>query len=521
MVMAEKKITLGADPEFEIRDAKTGRMKSAHDFGLQCGPEYKVGCDGCSTTGEFRLDPGNWRECSENLGKLIGQLRAIVGTDYFAYAGSGKDQPLGGHIHFGSVKITIELLRKLDQFIANPLNKISNYEHRRDHGYGKPIGTNSLDGAKRNDSWREQPHGWEYRTPLSWISHPVIARGVLAISGVLARASEEKMLDSLKTTKELEAYAFKPEQKAMSDYFAMVSDMVCNDEKLETIEMFAAWKKLHITKKPSFDVFWRMEDWNMREVLSQFNEAMRIYPNKKCSVQNVRIHGYDCPLGNEKAIVYLSGNIMEKMRGCKPVMNDVQFIRDDGLVTTIRLSKKLRSNPEKAAKMVKHIICRINKPWDEKPILDFPAQMFANGSRVVLKTAVTVMVGIVTGNASGQSEKVNVKWDDGKSGSYYDGRMYQLAEIRLATEAEDLPILGTSFRVGSRVKKVAGCAFEDDVPMETIGYIDHIMSAEEKAAAKITTDGWVFVNWDNGETNTYRILPIACKGVSAVDLVLA
>jgi len=519
MVKKSKKakvITLGADPEFEIRDVKTNCLKAAHDFDLRTGPEYKVGADGASNTGEFRLDPGNWRQASESLGKLIGQLRAIVGTEYNAYAGSGKDVPLGGHIHFGNVKITVELLRKLDQFIANPLNKISDYEHRRGHGYGRPTGNLSLEEAQRHDAWRDQPHGWEYRTPLSWISHPIIARGVLAISGALARASEEGKIETLKTTRELEAYAFKPEAKAMSEYFAMVSDMVCNDTKLETIEIFAAWKKTHVTKKPSFDIGWRTEDYNMSAVKAEFN---RIYWTTKCSVQNIRVHGYDCPLGNEKEIVYLSETIMTKMNGCKPVFQKVRFVRDDALGTTIRLSKKLRGSPLKAAKMVRYIISRINKPWDKKDILDFPAPIFPNGSRVVMKNVPIPTVGMVTGNCD--NERVTVKWDDGHTTNQCDGRVYQLPEIRLATEEEDLPIMGTEFRVGSKVKKTAECQFGDDVPMETIGYIEHVMNADEKVAAKITADGWVFVNWDNGESNTYRILPIECKGTSAVDLVLA
>jgi len=164
--MARKvKVTLGADPEFEL--VVGGRIVSASsvlqgDIRLPWGD---IGVDGAGRPLELRPLPSETaRGLVANVGRLIIATPKVLGgvpsTMCEAFAA-------GGHIHIGFTPVAnlpdVFIVNTLDNALGDILYSL-NTRTRLSEGYGK-----------RGD-WREQRWGIEYRTPPSAIwSHPQVA----------------------------------------------------------------------------------------------------------------------------------------------------------------------------------------------------------------------------------------------------------------------------------------------------------------------------------------------------------
>jgi len=218
-------IMIGADPEFEIR--RNGRMVEAHNLIRDPRRSAQIGLDGATSTGELRPRPGNAEQVAANLDRLIGRLASIIpGSDYQVVAGSGVDLPLGGHVHFSGVEVTQGLLDALDKFISEPLNqKSSGAASRHTRGYGRP------------GMYRPQPHGWEYRTPCSWIVSPSVALGVLTIAEVLSQAER---VEALSTRVDLYAVAG-PKAEAIQSLYRDLDQL---EGSLEQVNVLSSWGKV-------------------------------------------------------------------------------------------------------------------------------------------------------------------------------------------------------------------------------------------------------------------------------------
>ena len=230
-------IKLGADPEFEVH-RRDGSFISAEAVITDYGNRKQFGCDGSSSTGEIRTDPGDpeivVKSISEILTKAARQL-----SGYGLYAGAGTNVSLGGHIHFSGISSMIFILNELDSLIAIPLKKISNYTFRENHFYGQ-LG-----------EYRNQPHGWEYRSPCSWISHPLIAAGVLQIAYECAKAYE-KTGKTFSSKEELIQYVELTDLRAaekIKTFYKIIDRMVAKNVKLESVELFQAWRKRPISNQ--------------------------------------------------------------------------------------------------------------------------------------------------------------------------------------------------------------------------------------------------------------------------------
>ena len=222
---------IGADPEFEWRTQGGAFVKASS---VVSGLHKRLGTDGASSTGELRPRPGTPGTVNRSISSLIGS--ASKHQRYIMTAGSGEDVSLGGHIHFSGVISSPELIRKLDEFIALPLREISNHSFRANHNYGALGET------------RSQPHGWEYRSPASWISHPWISGGVMHIAHSLARAQKEDKLSEMNTIEDIIEFAKTgPEPHGavwfLSRYKKVIDRMKRAGAKLEDVEIFQAWKK--------------------------------------------------------------------------------------------------------------------------------------------------------------------------------------------------------------------------------------------------------------------------------------
>lgn len=179
-------VLLGADPEFILRDKLTDRLIYPSGF---LPKEGTLGYDERSERREGRLFPlAEIRPAPDTCPlRLVNKIRWTMdaGIKLIPYeniewlAGSihFARYQIGGHIHFGGIKITTQLLRALDNYLGIPTMLIEDPEkaaERRKH-YGG-LG-----------SFRLEPHGgFEYRTPGSWLISPEIARAVLCLAKVVA-----------------------------------------------------------------------------------------------------------------------------------------------------------------------------------------------------------------------------------------------------------------------------------------------------------------------------------------------
>lgn len=241
---------LGADPEFELIDWQGDRERFVPAFEAFGESNYnsELGCDGHPSTAEIRPKPGNYAEVTSHINRLLAEAAT---HGYAAYAGSGKFEALGGHIHFSGIDPSCLLLDKLATFITEPLNKVSDTNLRQGDGsYGTyRFGSMSLSRREEICEFREQPHGWEYRAPLSWISTPVLCRGTLAIASVLARAAKLERLRKIATVGDLKKLAYKAERVAITKFYSLITELQQQDKVLEQVEIFQAWGKSVRTKR--------------------------------------------------------------------------------------------------------------------------------------------------------------------------------------------------------------------------------------------------------------------------------
>jgi len=216
-------IKIGADPEFEVH-GKTGNIISASRYFSGTSSADQVGVDGASHTGELRPKPGSPERVTSNIRKLMKKVKDTLPAGFNVGAGSGKNHPLGGHIHISGRPQSEILLDKFEQFITQPLNaKSSTTDLRR--SYGSPR------------SWRIQPHGWEYRSPCSWLAHPVITRGALVIAYTLCGMTDIQ-LTKIKTQDDLIKSIGNIRGKFVYQFWAFLESIT----SLESIDVFRAWQ---------------------------------------------------------------------------------------------------------------------------------------------------------------------------------------------------------------------------------------------------------------------------------------
>jgi formylmethanofuran dehydrogenase subunit E len=177
--MEKVRITLGADPEFELLVG--GNIVAAEDLleedlGLPWGV---IGKDGSGDQLELRPRPS----CApsalvKNVGRLLLSVPRGVGG---LPSTMGEEYPLGGHVHIGGLAEgeVEEVLEAVDEAFGRIFYGM-NSKARLNSSYGQ-VG-----------DWRAQPWGAEYRTPPANVwSHPGVALVFLrAIKWVAERVLE-------------------------------------------------------------------------------------------------------------------------------------------------------------------------------------------------------------------------------------------------------------------------------------------------------------------------------------------
>ncbi|MDA8234745.1 MAG: hypothetical protein M0Z31_08120 [Clostridia bacterium] len=179
-------LTMGADPEFMLRNKVTKQMILASNFFPFNGI---VGCDQRSVLGQRRqhplaeLRPAPAKEPVELFGNLQKTMaEAIKLAPYYNVEWVAGSEPfpgyqIGGHIHFGGIRVTTDLLRALDNYLAIPVMLLENPEsarkRRKKYGF---LG-----------DYRIQPYGgFEYRALACWLVSPRLTRAVLCMAYLVA-----------------------------------------------------------------------------------------------------------------------------------------------------------------------------------------------------------------------------------------------------------------------------------------------------------------------------------------------
>jgi hypothetical protein len=175
-----KKVTLGADPEFEL--VVRGEVVRAAGFlrGDIRLPWGDIGIDGAGSPLELRPVPSESpKVLVSNVGRLLLAVPKVIGgypsTMCEAFA-------IGGHVHIGNIRE--EKFRDVAGALDNTLGDIF---------YDLSPSVRIRQGYGRRDDWRPQSWGVEYRTPpASMWSHPKVALTFLgAIKWVVQRLLED------------------------------------------------------------------------------------------------------------------------------------------------------------------------------------------------------------------------------------------------------------------------------------------------------------------------------------------
>jgi hypothetical protein len=341
---AWKLIKLGADPEFEVSNSSGARLDASTIHGLAYSGE--LGRDGAAVVGEIRPPPGDPSEVVNNISRILDEANRVL-RGYDMYAGSGKRYPIGGHIHFSGIKVNTTLLRQLDNLITVPLNSISSNRIRSGSGYGQM------------SEYRSQPHGWEYRAPCSWISHPDIARGVMEISHKCAMASMEVPAKLINTKEDLLAYAGTKEgnsQKVIAKFYAIIEKFTQNNVKLEEVEIFQAWKKRTLVNQvASTEVKYEFNGDNGLPEVKSALEKVKVYKLQKMAraaeTMTLRIVGASREREPYEKVVYLPEMLREKIKSHKIMRIKIRSWSQ----TTVGLSSALREDLTSSVEILRYI----------------------------------------------------------------------------------------------------------------------------------------------------------------------
>lgn len=254
---------IGADPEFMMRNVRTGRMAFASDFFPM---EGTVGCDARRVTAgrsgyplaEVRPRPAVCPlEVYENTRQALvraARLAPYRNIQWRAGTLPFRRLSVGGHIHFG-MRPTGQLLRALDTYLAVLFLLVENPAaarvRRSRYGY---LG-----------DFRLKDHGgFEYRVIPSWLVNPMFTRGALCLAKVIGCDWPKLQRDLFQAPDALRAF-----RAADQSYFRQQLPMLLSDlrsldsyrQYAEHIEPFLDWVESERRWKTGGDL---RRNWRLR-----------------------------------------------------------------------------------------------------------------------------------------------------------------------------------------------------------------------------------------------------------------
>jgi hypothetical protein len=211
---------LGADPEFVFLSMSEMARKDASNFGLAAGVAF--GADNCGRIAELRPHPS----CSALavVASLQSTLKWLaihtpVTMNYIWRCGAFVEgDSLGGHIHFGRLQFDKQLRESaaLDA-VMYWLTRLGVYDNAE--------GRQRIKGGHygRLADRRKQKHGYEYRTPPSWLDSPWMALFYLTLAKLAVH--NPSLIQPL--SKEMEGWpasAFRRRVAALLAYYKGLDD---------------------------------------------------------------------------------------------------------------------------------------------------------------------------------------------------------------------------------------------------------------------------------------------------------
>lgn len=188
-------ITVGCDPEFLVvsgsRTVNADHLSSDDSYG-------NIGTDHGGSVGELRPKPGSPTEVTNHIKQMFTVIKRKLNRGEHIVAGGGHEQcvSIGGHIHLGGLNFgnysspTRTFHRRSGGIHLRNLD-MHNNEHKLVYMLDFFIGRRlkSVAGGKRYGNHYGCPsdietktHGFEYRTPPSWLTDPILTEATLAIA---------------------------------------------------------------------------------------------------------------------------------------------------------------------------------------------------------------------------------------------------------------------------------------------------------------------------------------------------
>lgn len=231
-------ITLGADPEFEVRlDGDIVRADEIEEFWSDDdgeSDEKEWGLDGASTVAEARPAPAlTPREAVANMRELFSRVT------HHDLSVDGAMYSSGGHIHIGGVDfddvVDKGLLKLLDSQIGLPTRSMNGRVRKNHSNYG------------RLSDYETKSYGFEYRTPPAGIFYsPRMLELCYKIAKNTAHKWYSGTVDFLYDTVEenLKVWSDFTDEE-IEEYFTLISEF----EKVRDCNVVAAWVDPSIIKQ--------------------------------------------------------------------------------------------------------------------------------------------------------------------------------------------------------------------------------------------------------------------------------
>ncbi|GGH41398.1 hypothetical protein GCM10008014_00850 [Paenibacillus silvae] len=232
-----RKPVMGMDPEFLLVQMPESKIVPASRFLERTGV---AGCDSV-TIGDRRVYPvaelrpapsAEPRELLTHLLRAFAAASRSISDSSLVWQAGGMPQrglPLGGHIHFSGVQLTGGLLRALDNYLALPLAVLQD-----PRGSGRRPRYGAL-GDFRLKSYG----GFEYRTLPSFLVSPVVAKGVVAIAGLIACSYDQLKQRPLAEAKVHSAF-YEGRREIMMPYVPSLLDELRQLSEYGRYERYAA-----------------------------------------------------------------------------------------------------------------------------------------------------------------------------------------------------------------------------------------------------------------------------------------
>lgn len=193
-------LTVGCDPEFISLDQNDN--VTSPSYSIMDDAHGNIGNDHGTSVGEVRPKHGSPAQVTENIRHLLVAFKRRY-PEYKIRAGGGGGEgrryhygaySIGGHIHIGGVRVEsfprrsvtrynyhgnrnlrfpnddAKLIYAFDFFIGRRLKKVKGGSRPRGASYGR----------NGDIEWKE--HGFEYRTPPSWITDPYLCEATLTMA---------------------------------------------------------------------------------------------------------------------------------------------------------------------------------------------------------------------------------------------------------------------------------------------------------------------------------------------------